>query len=339
MKDFPKISIVILNWNGKKWLDLFLPSVLNTTYPHVEIVLVDNASTDESVAFVQANFPSIKVIVLDQNYGFAEGNNRALAHIDTKYYVLLNSDVEVHPDWLQPLVELMESDEKIASIQPKILAYHDKNSFEYAGAAGGLMDRYAYPFCYGRLFDLLEKDEGQYETPREIFWATGACCLIRKSVTDEIGLFEASFFAHMEEIDFCWRAKNFGYKIYYQPQSKIWHVGGGTLHKSNPRKTYLNIHNSLATMLRNLPVNQLLSKILVRLCLDGVFGIKLMTEGKWRDVWAVATAHWAFYAKARTWWKSRPHPSPSATHLGMWEHSLVWRHFFKREKSPIRELE
>ncbi len=331
-----KVAIIILNWNGKKWLETFLPSVAMTTYPNAEIWITDNGSTDDSVAFVRAHYPQFKVLELPENYGFTEGNNKSLPYIDAPYYVLLNSDVEVSPAWLEPLVARMESDASIAAVQPKLLAYHSKKHFEHAGGAGGMMDMFGYPLCRGRVFDTVEEDTGQYETPAEIFWATGACCLIRKSVSDEIGLFEPDYFAHMEEIDFCWRAKNRGYKIFYEPQSKVWHVGGGTLHKSNPRKTYLNIRNSLSTLVRNLPAMWIFPIVFARLCLDGVFGFVLFLRGDFANIWAIIRAHFAFYRQVPKWLRLRKTlyagHKLSLHQTGRLEKSIVWGYFVRRKK-------
>lgn len=342
MSNTPKVAILILNWNGQKWLEKFLPSVMQTTYTNAEIWVVDNASTDASVDYVKQTFPSIKVLQLDKNYGFTQGNNLALPHIDTPYYVLLNSDVEVSPNWLEAIVEMAEKDKTIAAIQPKIRAYHDKESFEYAGAAGGYIDYLAYPFCKGRLFDVVEEDKGQYEEACEIFWATGACCFIRKEVSDKIGLFEPTFFAHMEEIDFCWRAKNLGYKIMYEPKSKVWHVGGGTLHKSNPRKLFLNVRNSLAMMLRNLPSTQIIPKIFLRLCLDGVFGLHLLFfRGDWKSTLYILKAHFAFYGGLAYWLKTRRtiynHKKIAFPTEGVYSKSIVWK-YFGEKKRTFKEL-
>lgn len=331
------VTIVILNWNGKQWLSQFLPSVLQTHFDAFEILLVDNASTDDSVAFVQNTFPTIRVLQLDKNYGFAEGNNRALPHVHTPYYVLLNSDVEVDKNWLQPLVDRMESNPQLAAIQPKVLAYHARNKFEHAGAAGGWMDTYLYPFCKGRIFDETETDNGQYEDFSEVFWATGACCIVRKSVTDAIGLFEPTFFAHMEEIDFCWRAQNFGWRIGYEPKSVIWHVGGGTLPKQNPRKLFLNIRNSLSMMFRNLPASHIFPKIFMRLVLDGVFAVKLLTQGEFQQIFTILKAHFAFYGAIPYLYQTRKklysNQKIAFPSIGVWNKSVVWAHFIKGKKT------
>ncbi|MEZ4774853.1 MAG: glycosyltransferase family 2 protein [Bacteroidia bacterium] len=327
------VTVVILNWNGKSWLEQFLPTVIASTYDHMEILVVDNASTDTSVSFVRENFPSVRVEVLDANYGFAGGYNRSMPFVHTPYMVLLNSDVEVEPGWLEPLVSMADSDPQIAAIQPKIRAIHDRGSFEYAGASGGFIDFFAYPFCRGRLFDVLEKDMGQYDEPLEIFWATGACCLIRKSVVDEIGLFESDFFAHMEEIDFCWRAKNYGYRMLCEPRSVVYHVGGGALPQGNPHKTYLNVRNSLACMYRNLPQGQVLYRMLIRLILDGVWGFRSLLRWDWGTIGAIVKAHWHFFTKIPHWYRRRREIYPQLPSQmpigGYYPRSVVWQHFGK----------
>lgn len=334
----PTVSLVILNWNGKHWMERFLPTVCASTYDSLEIVVIDNGSTDDSVSFLTSSFPQVRLIEFEENYGFTDGHNHALPYLNAKYLLLLNSDVEIpDPDWIQPLVALMEQDEKIASIQPKIIAHHDKETFEHAGAAGGFIDRFGYPFCRGRLFDEVEKDQGQYDDVREIFWATGACCLIRRSVIEEIGLFESDFFAHMEEIDFCWRAKNHGYKIMVQPASKVYHVGGGALPQGNPRKTYLNVRNSLGMLYKNLPKGQVFPKIFTRLLLDGVWGARQFLKGDLPSVWAIIRAHFHFYAKIPKWRRRRTEiykdHSPSKHHTGSYSKSIVWQHFAKGKKT------
>jgi len=337
----PKVSVAILNWNGRSWLEKFLPSVKKSTYPFLEIIIVDNASTDDSVDFIRENYPEFKLLIWDKNYGFAEGYNRVLPHIKSPYLVLLNSDVEVSPDWVQPLVKAMEADAKLVSVQPKVLAHHDKNIFEHAGAAGGFMDYLSYPFCRGRIFESVEKDLGQYDSYMEVFWATGACCMLRTDLVRELGLFQAEFFAHMEEIDFCWRAKNFGYKVACEPQSVVYHVGGGALPVSSPFKTYLNFRNSLFTMLLNLPTSQIFPRIFMRMVLDGVWGIRQLLSGDVRNIWAVIRAHVSFYGALSFWIKRRKeiykdHP-PKILKIGRHDKSLVWQHFV-RGKDKFSEL-
>lgn len=333
----PAVTVLILNWNGKRYLDQFLPSVLSSTYPNFEVLVADNGSEDGSIEFLERTYPEVRILDHGHNYGFTEGNNKALPHIDSPYVVLLNSDVEVSSGWLEPLVALAESDESVASVQPKIRAFHQKTHFEYAGASGGYMDRYAYPFCRGRLFDELEADEGQYEDARQVFWATGACCLLRKSILDEIGLFEPSFFAHMEEIDFCWRAQNKGYKIMVEPKSMVYHVGGGTLPQGNPWKTFLNVHNSLAMMYKNLPANIRFGRIFTRLMLDGVWGMRSLLGGDFKTVWAILRAHFRFYSKLGFWKERRMatygEESIPMPQQGWLDKSIVWQHFAKGKKN------
>ncbi len=331
------VSVVILNWNGKHWLEAFLPSVSSSTYPQLDIIVIDNASTDDSVEFLHSTYPAVKVYIWDQNYGFTEGYNKVLPYLDTPYFVLLNSDVEVRENWIEPLVNLMESDANIIAVQPKILSYHEKHLFEYAGAAGGFIDKFAYPFCRGRLFDELEEDKGQYELPLEVFWASGACSMLRTSLVRKIGLFESRFFAHMEEIDFCWRAHNLGYKVMCEPKSVVYHVGGGTLPQSSPRKTFLNVRNSLSMMYMNLPSSHLFGRIMARLLLDGVWSIKLLTEGNVKGVGAIIKGHVQFYAQLGYWHKRRKEiyqsVKPTFIHSGIYPKSIVWAFFVKGKRS------
>jgi GT2 family glycosyltransferase len=248
MTNLPRVAVVILNWNGINYLKQFLPSVCASTYPNLEIIIGDNASTDESVVYVRDNYPQVKIIINDQNYGFAGGYNKILTQLDHDYFILLNSDVEVEPNWIEPVISLMESDSKIAAAQPKILSQANKHSFEYAGAAGGFIDDFGYPFCRGRLFDTLELDKGQYNESSEVFWASGAAFFIKRPNWLEMNGLDDDFFAHMEEIDLCWRLKNEGYKIMYCADSQVYHVGGGTLQAESPFKTYLNFRNNLVLL-------------------------------------------------------------------------------------------
>ncbi|MDF1675256.1 MAG: glycosyltransferase family 2 protein, partial [Vicingaceae bacterium] len=238
------VAVVILNWNGKHFLEKFLPSLIEHT-SFAELIVADNCSTDDSLSFLKENFPQIRIITLAENYGFAKGYNEALKQVNSDVYVLLNSDVEVTENWLQPCLEILKKDNDMAACQPKIKAFHQKTYFEYAGAAGGFIDKYGYPFCRGRIFETLEEDNNQYDEEIEIFWATGACLVIRADIYHELNGLDSFFFAHMEEIDLCWRIQNRGKKIKYVPQSTVFHVGGGTLHKSKPQKTFLNFRNNL----------------------------------------------------------------------------------------------
>ena len=289
-----KVAVVILNWNGKKFLEKFLPSVISYS-SDAEIIVADNKSSDDSVDFMKQNYPDIRIIQNAENGGFAKGYNDALKQIDAQYYVLLNSDIEVTENWINPVIQLLDSDATIAACQPKLRSYYEKEKFEYAGAAGGFIDKYGYPFCRGRVFNSLETDEGQYNDVAEIFWATGACMFVRAKAYWEVGGLDNDFFAHMEEIDLCWRLKNAGYKIFYQPESTVFHVGGGTLPKNSPRKTYLNFRNNFYLLFKNLVPARFYPVFFVRLILDGVAGIKFLAEGSYKDSFAVVKAHFHFY--------------------------------------------
>lgn len=293
-----RVAVVILNYNGKKFLEEFLPNVIaNTDVALADIVVADNASTDGSIEFMHERFPEIRLIDNGSNGGFATGYNLALRQIEAEYFVLLNSDIEVTPRWIEPIVELMDADSQIAACQPKILSFYEKNKFEYAGASGGFIDKYGYPFCRGRVFQNLEEDKGQYNDICEVFWATGACLFVRADLYLKHGGLDDSFFAHMEEIDFCWRMKNLGYKVYCCPQSQVYHIGGGTLPKSSSRKTYLNFRNNLSLLYKNLPSNRVFWVIAYRILLDWVAAFKFLFGGGLADYWAVIRAHFAFYRR------------------------------------------
>ncbi|MDZ7935915.1 MAG: glycosyltransferase family 2 protein [Emticicia sp.] len=324
-----KVAVVILNYNGQKFLEKFLPSVVDNNDGY-EIIVADNASTDNSIDFLRSNYPNLKTIQLSSNQGFAGGYNSALQEIKAEYYVLLNSDVEVSKNWVNPIIDLMKNDASIAACQPKIRSYHQKTHFEYAGAAGGYIDWLGYPFCRGRIFDSYEQDFGQYDDTKEVFWATGACMFVRAEVFRQLGGFDAHFFAHMEEIDLCWRMKNAGHKIMYSSVSTVYHVGGGTLHKSNPRKTFLNYRNGLAMLYKNLPSNKLFSTILIRLILDGISGIKLLIDGSFADFLAVIKAHFAFYAMIPKLKRKSPKNVSE-----IYQKSIVWEYFVKKQKPII----
>jgi GT2 family glycosyltransferase len=273
----------------------FLPSVIRYSKDIAEIIVADNASTDSSIEFLQDNFPEIRIIQNLTNGGFAKGYNDALRQVDADYYVLLNSDIEVTDNWIHPIIELMESDPLIAACQPKLRSYHQPEKFEYAGAAGGFIDIYGYPFCRGRVFQHLEEDHGQYDDNREIFWATGACLFVKAKLYHEFGGLDNDFFAHMEEIDFCWRLKNSGYKVMYCSQSVVYHVGGGTLPKKSSHKTYLNFRNNLSLLYKNLPDRLLFPVFMVRFPLDGLAAFKFLFDGGFGDFYAVLRAHYYFY--------------------------------------------
>ena len=289
-----KIAVVILNWNGAKLLEQFLPTVLAYSEEAV-IYVADNASTDTSIQFITTQFPSIKILRNEGNYGFATGYNLALDQVEEPYYALVNSDVEVTENWLAPIYSIFENEPNIGIIQPKILDYKNKENFEYAGAAGGFIDKYGYPFCRGRIFTSIEKDNHQYDDEQEIFWASGACFFIRKVIFRKLNGFDDDFFAHQEEIDLCWRAFNSGYKTKYTYKSVVYHVGGATLNNSNPMKTFLNFRNSLLMLLKNLPKNQLFPILFTRLLLDGLAGIQFIFQGKFKHCFAILKAHFYFY--------------------------------------------
>ena len=288
-----QIAVVILNWNGAQLLEQFLPTVIEYS-PEADIYVADNASTDESVVFLKTHFPSVKVIQNPQNFGFAKGYNEALKHIVAEIYALVNSDVEVTENWLKPIIEAFENT-KTAIIQPKILDFKNKQLFEYAGAAGGFLDQYGYPFCRGRIFETIEKDLHQYDDNREIFWASGACFFIRSTVYHELQGFDPDFFAHQEEIDLCWRAFNKGYAAQYISNSVVYHVGGATLDHSKPRKTFLNFRNSLSMLTKNLPESSLYKILFFRLILDSAAGFQFLLSGKFKHFAAIIKAHFSFY--------------------------------------------
>lgn len=325
-----KLSIVILNWNGHNYLEKFLPSVTAFS-SDARIILADNASTDHSVDFVRMNYPDIEIIINTSNGGFAKGYNDALKQVDSDYYLLLNSDIEVTENWLAPLIELMK-DDSIAGCQPKVLSYGNKHKFEHAGASGGFLDADYFPFCRGRIFDSTENDERQYDAPTEVFWATGAALLIRSEVFHQLGGFDESFFAHMEEIDLCWRAKKMGYSFHVQPKSVVYHVGGGTLSYMSPRKTYLNFRNSLYMIVKNHD-GWLFPKLFVRMCLDGIAGIRFLIKGELKNLWAVLNSHFSMYANLSTLLKKRKEIKKTATNPnnnGHYKGSILWAYYFKR---------
>lgn len=291
----PTVAVVILNWNGREYLRQFLPGVIEHSSGSAEIIVADNASTDSSVEFLQDNFPQIRIIQNITNGGFAKGYNDALSQVEADYFVLLNSDIEVTGNWIKPVIDLMESDPTIGACQPKLRSYHHTEKFEYAGAAGGFIDKYGYPFCRGRIFQSIETDHGQYNTPVEIFWATGACMFVKAKLYKQLGGLDEDFFAHMEEIDFCWRLKNNGYKVMYCPDSEVYHVGGGTLPKQSSHKTYLNFRNNLALLYKNLPADQLLPVFALRFPLDGIAAITFLLGAGFADFYAVLRAHGYFY--------------------------------------------
>lgn len=329
----PLVAIVILNWNGRHHLQQFLPSVLATTYGNHQIIVADNASTDDSIAFLKAYYPQVAILHLDQNYGFAKGYNVALQQVRADYYMLLNSDVEVTPGWLQPMVSVLEQQTNFVACQPKIRAYKNKTLFEYAGAGGGWLDAYGYPFARGRVFDYCETDEGQYDTTAEVFWASGAAMLIKSSAFHSVGGFDDYFFAHQEEIDLCWRLQLKGFKIFCCPQSVVYHVGGGTLPKGNSRKTFLNFRNNLIMLAKNLPRREKWWKIPYRIMLDNISALKGLLSGDAGYFMALLQAHWAFYNWLLFYRKKNKYTRQKVVRLqGIYRHNIVWQHFVKGKK-------
>ena len=330
----PSTAIVILNWNGRKYLEKFLPFVMNSAGPGVAVIVADNASTDDSVAFLTEKYPGVRVIRLKENLGFAGGYNAALKQVDSDYYVLLNSDVEVAPGWVEPAIDMMEKDPSIGACQPKIRMYADRESFEYAGAAGGWLDHLGYPFAKGRIFDVCEKDNGQFDTAEPIFWASGAALFIRARLYHELGGLDGYFFAHQEEIDLCWRMQLAGYTIYSCPDSVVFHVGGGTLPKGNERKVFLNFRNNLIMMAKNLPMGQLLWKMPFRFLLDSISAWKSLFAGEAVYFWAILEAHlafikWMIFKRGQSVFpKSR-----QGVLMGWYSGSIVWQYFVKGKKT------
>jgi len=323
------VAIVVLNWNGAGFLRRFLPGVLAHA-DGARVIVADNASTDDSVELLARDFPKAELLLLERNFGFCEGYNQALAQVDSDFFVLLNSDVEVTPGWLPPLRTLLAANPNIAAVQPKILAHADPTRFEYAGAGGGYLDRLAYPFCRGRLFDTLETDHGQYDDPRPVAWASGACLLVRRSAWRQLGGLEPAFFAHMEEIDFCWRLQNAGLEVWYHGGSAVRHVGGGTLSKNNPHKTFLNFRNGLALLFKNAAPSELFGALLQRLLLDGVAGLRFLAAGEVGNCWAVVRAHFSFYGQLGYWRRRRRAGRPHlrvAQRAGVYPGIVVWAYF------------
>jgi hypothetical protein len=335
-----KTAVVILNWNGKSFLEKFLPSVLKHSRGYADVIVADNASSDGSVGFLKTDFPEVEIIQNSANGGFAKGYNDALAQVKAEFFILLNSDIEVTENWIQPVIDLMESDPMIAACQPVIRSFHHPEKFEYAGAAGGYIDGFGYPFCRGRIFQHLEEDHGQYDNPVEVFWATGACMFVRADVFRKFGGFDEDFFAHMEEIDFCWRVKHEGYKVMVCPESKVFHVGGGTLPKQSSFKTYLNMRNNISLLYKNLPSDRLLPVFASRLILDGVAAFKFLVDGGFGDFWAVVRAHMSFYRRFPIHRKKRRsinHRKVSCIYSG----NIVVDHFLRGKKkftglSPLK---
>lgn len=335
-----KIAVVILNWNGRKMLEQFLPSVIAYSQEEAEVIVADNASTDDSLQLLQERFPEVRVIVLDQNYGFADGYNQAFQQVEAEYFVLLNSDVKVVPHWLSPLVMFMDSHPDVAACQPKLLSFFDEGSFEYAGASGGFIDRLGYPFCRGRIFDTVEKDNGQYDDNCDVLWATGACLMVRAKDYWEAGGLDGRFFAHNEEIDLCWRFRMLGHRVVCLPESKVYHVGGGTLPKNNPRKTFLNFRNNLTMLYKNLPEEELRPVMRWRWFLDYLAAWQtLILNRNWGDFCAIYRARRAFKKWLPQFREDRKRIQQSRTlsrvperkpYVILWQYYVKHRHCFSQ---------
>ncbi len=335
----PSVAIAILNWNGKHFLEALLPALQHLTYPNYSVYIIDNNSSDQSVSFVNANFPSVHIISLDDNYGFATGYNKGLRGIKEEYYLMMNSDVEVQSGFIEPLVEIMERDDKTAVVQPKILSLQNKHLFEHAGAAGGMIDILGYPFCRGRIFDTVEEDTGQYNDTTQIFWATGTCCLIRKKIYWQTGGMYGYYFMHMEEIDFCWRLHSNGYKVMYCPQSVIYHLGGGSLSYSSPRKTYLNFRNNIMMCWRNSPwyVNAWLLPL--RMTMDAAAAIRFLLAKQTGNSVAAGKAYLHFFTWLFSFEKDSPRQKLSLRKApGAKRISIVWKYYIGKKKT-YRDLD
>jgi len=326
-----KLAIVILNWNGQRFLKDFLPVLVQYAPPYSEIIIADNASSDDSVSFIITNFPSIKIIQNNENGGFSKGYNDALRQIESEYFCLLNSDVEVTENWIEPIIKMLDNHKEVAVVQPKLLSYYNKNQYEYAGACGGFLDYLGYPFCRGRLFECLENDEGQYDDAIEVFWATGAALFVRSSIFIQLNGFDEDFFAHMEEIDFCWRVKNLGYKIMVEPKSVVYHVGGGTLPKKSSKKTYLNFRNNMFLLIKNLPKSKLLPVFLIRFPLDHLAALFFLAQGHLKDTWAVYRAQLSFLRQLRKMILKRENIKEPVFKQSL-QKSVVFEHYIKRKR-------
>lgn len=331
----PPLAVVLLSYNSKELLQQFLPSILKSIPEGSSFYLVNNASTDGTKEYIEQNFPAINLISFEENKGFTGGFNEALDNIEARYYCLLSSDVEITPNWIEPIIELMQSDEQIAICQPKIKFYKEKESFEYAGASGGFIDYLGYPFCRGRIFQALEKDEGQYNSNKEIFWASGACFFIKSEVFHSLGGFDKDYFAHMEEIDLCWRAKNMGFKVMVCPKSAVFHVGGYIIQYESPAKIYYNFRNNLILLTKNLPKGKVFPIILLRLALDGVASFQYLLKGNFKGAGAVLKAHFHYHTKIGRWRKKRKVALKQVKNRntkGIYAKSIVWQYYIKKVK-------
>ena len=327
----PLVSIIIVSWNAVHLLKQCLPSVIASSYPQLEIILADNASTDDSVAWVQNTYPDVNIVTHPENWGFCRGNNAAIPHARGKYILLLNNDVEVEKGWLEPLVSVLESNDDVAAVQPKMLQYDQRDQFEYAGASGGFLDRLGYPFTRGRLFFTLEPDEGQYDDARDIFWATGAAVLFRKSALDEVGLLDEAFFMHMEEIDLCWRLQRQGYRIRVEPGSIVYHIGGASLPQGNPRKTYFNFRNSLVMVYKNVTPQTWRKVFIQRALVDGIAMIRALITGQFREFSAILRAYKDAHVMSKAYRNVRPQETDQKGAI-LYPRSIVFDYFFRGKK-------
>lgn len=326
-----QVSVIILNWNGARLLRKYLPAVVEHTPQELaDVVVADNGSTDDSIRILAEEFPTVRTIPLTQNYGFAEGYNRAVQAIDTPYVILLNDDVAVTPGWLEPLVQFMEEHPECGACQPKLLSDRDRTKFEYAGAAGGYLDSLGYPFCRGRIFTTIETDDGQYDSPAEIHWATGACMMTRRKLYQEAGGLDARFFAHMEEIDLCWRFRRMGYHIYCEPKSSVFHYGGASLAMGDPRKTKLNFRNSLLMLWKNLPAGKRNGTIFRRKLLDGVAALNFLLHGEWAQVKAIRQAHREYREMRDRFYLASD--APAKVEARLCGFSILFHYYFKRNR-------
>ena len=329
-------AVVILSYNGRKWHELFLPLIVQEAASGYEVVVIDNASTDDTLSYVQQHFPTVKTLRIGVNQGFAHGYAEGLRHIQAKYYVLLSADFEVTTGWFPPLLNAMQQTQGLAACQPKVRYYREREKFEYAGAGGGFKDKWGYLFCRGRIFNDLETDTGQYNDNIEVFWASGGCFMVRADLYHKLGGLDADFYAHMEEVDLCWRLKNAGYRIGYVGSSTVFHVGGSVISYGSPQKLYYNYRNSLILLLKNERAARLVWFLPLRLILDGISGLQLLAGGKFRSVITIIKAHWHFFCKFRKWLRHRKEAQAFTTHRneeGSYPGSIIWQYFALRKKT------
>ena len=330
-----KVGVVVISYNGAELLEKFIPPILASDYDDFEVYVIDNASTDDTQELLKEKFPEVKIITLTENKGFTNGYVEGLKHVTNEYYVLISSDIEVTHNWIRPIIDLMDSDTQIAACQPKVKSWDDKSRFEYSGSAGGYIDRFGYPFCRGRMFFTMEEDTGQYEDTRETFWATGGCLFIRSELYNRSGGLDNDFYAHMEEIDLCWRLKNMGYKIMVCPEAMVYHVGGHIIAYGSAAKIYRNFRNSLITNLKNMPLSELIWKIPLRLCLDLVYQIKVLLAGNFKEYFAIFRAHLHFWIYLPKWLAKRRQvqklpKNPNKT--GVYQGSIVYDYFIRKKE-------